>query len=241
MVSIALNAILAYQLLKSDEVDRTPPWHPFKLNSELTLESVVKDGYRFASIPCGQVQYTKQIGDTIIQYEVEVDCMEYKGQYQPFTEDLPDEEIVTLNSSEEEELKSDKQKDTWEEERVLNKYFPWNLNEINDCYQKINWRVFTISLGTAIDSSFVRNYVQNKGGYIMESTGKWNSYSGGSFMVNYHDSNLYFFCTISNENYNDSENANWLFQIVRYIPQLDNKSIMKEKEWQKKKEKYYKQ
>jgi hypothetical protein len=48
----------------------TPSNNPFILSPNLTLKSLINDGYRFLSMPCAQVQYSKTFGDTTIQYEV---------------------------------------------------------------------------------------------------------------------------------------------------------------------------
>jgi hypothetical protein len=238
VISIVLNAILVYFYLKEEEVDRTPFWHPFELNSELTLESIVENGYRFAFMPCGQVQYTKQIGDTIIQYEVEIDCNKYNGKYQRPTEYVEEDESKE-NTLTKEKSKNTQISRTFEEEREENKYYPWKLGEISDCYQDISYRVFTISLGSSIDSSFVRNFVSKNGGYILSTTESWDTKSGGSFMVSHEESDLHFYCNLRSENYYDTEETNWQFEIVSSIPRLNQKSIIKEKNWQEKKNKYY--
>jgi len=58
-----------------------PPWHPFELRSDLTLDDLVADGYRFSDMPCGMLHFSKTIGDTTIRYYVEFDCEYYKGTY----------------------------------------------------------------------------------------------------------------------------------------------------------------
>ena len=237
-ISIVLNGILVYLFLKEDKVDRIPFWHPFELNSELTLESIVENGYRFAFMPCGQVQYTKQIGDTIIQYEVEIDCNKYNGKYQRSTTYFEEEDVLE-NTPIEEESKDAKVTKTMEEEVAENKCYPWNRKEINDCYQNINYRVFTISLGATIDSLFIRDYVSRNGGYILSSTEKWDTKNGGSFMVSYDESGLFFYCNLKTENYYDTEEPNWQLEIVSSIPKLNQKAILQEKQWQEKKNKYF--
>lgn len=229
---------MAYQVLKLDKLDRTPPWHPFILNSELTLKSIVKNGYRFESMPCGQVQYTKQLGDTIIQYEITIDCEKYEGKYLPSKEIFEEknnikdmQNIAELNSVEKSKI--------LEEEITANKFYPWKLDEIDNCYQKISWRVFNISLGKSIDSIFIRDYVHNKGGYIIESTENWNTLEGGDFMVSHNDSNLYFLCTLVYDTYENQQEKKWQFRIIRNIPHLNQKSIMKQKSWQNKRTQYY--
>ncbi len=234
--SIILNLILSYFLFfNTEKVNRIPPWHPFKLNSNLTLKSIVKDGYRFDSSPCGQVQYIKQIADTVIQYQVGIDCFDYKGVY---------EHSMILGIEEDEDLESSKTKiisqekpKTREEMIAENKYYPWNIETTKNCYQKIDWRVFYFSLGAKIDSLFIKKYIENKGGNIVRSTERWNSKEGGSFMVYNPENNLYFLCDLTN-NKTDSLDS-YDFSITRYIPNLDQKLTAKDKEQQIKRDTYY--
>jgi len=164
ITSIILNVILCYFLFfKKNKIDRTPPWHPFKLNSHLNLKSIVENGYKFDSSPCGQVQYTKQIADTIIQYEVGIDCNDYKGHYDSSNLgiDIKEEDENSLDL---EEVILKKELKTMEEMISENKYYPWKINEIKNCFQQIKWRVFTIDLGNKIDSLSLKKYIYNKGG-----------------------------------------------------------------------------
>jgi len=239
ITSVILNLILCYFLFFSkDKTDKTPPFHPFKLNSNLNLESIVENGYKFSSMPCGQVQYTKQIADTIIQYEVGIDCNEYKGNYKIEMSDIYEEVELSDSTT---IVTSTKKIPTREEMISENKYYPWEINEIKNCYQKINWRVFTINLGAKIDSSSIEDFIYKKGGNIKELPKKWNSRDGGNFISYHSESRLYFFCSLVNERNNDSEENNWQFRIIRDIPNLDQKSIIKEKEWKKKRNNYYEQ
>lgn len=218
------TTIFLYLICKPEKVDRRAPWHPFKLNSELTLKSIVKDGYRFNSSPCGFVQYTKELGDTIIQYEVYVDCNKYKKKYStPFLADLK----TFMNSNIKANLIPKKANKTIEEEITENKFYPWNINEISNCYQKINWRVFTIHLGKTLDYECIRDFVFKKNGYIINDTIKWNADGSGSFMVYHSDSYLYFYCTITNNKRNNDTENDWEFQIIRHIPSLNQKTIQK--------------
>ncbi|MGB1042153.1 MAG: hypothetical protein ACPGU6_02070 [Tenacibaculum sp.] len=235
IILIFINITLCYFLfLKTENIDRKPPWHPFKLNSNLTLKSIVKDGYRFDSSPCGQVQYIKQIADTIIQYEVGIDCKDYKGKHTPnmFPIDESEDEI-------ESEKENNSKTKTLEQIIAKNKYHPWNIKDIKNCYQKINWRVYTIDLGKKIDSLSIKNFINNKGGTIIHLEKKWNTKKGGDFMVLHRDSNLYFHCSIDKKNYDGFKRENWCFQIIRTIPFLDQKLINKEKKQKLKRDNYY--
>jgi len=229
--SAILNIVLLYFLFsKSENIDRTAYWHPFELNSNLNLRSIVSDGYKFASMPCGQVQYTKQIADTIIQYEVEIDCKKYKGKYKRefFTEEVEMEDFSESNSNNTVE--------TWEEEIAKNKYYPWKLNEIKNCYQEINWRIYTVNFGENLDLEKVRDFIYEKdGNIIMEN---WNKETGGDAIVYYRDNSIYFSVNISKEEFTKN-NKTWVFKIKRTIPYLDSEKKRKNTEQQKKRDKYY--
>jgi hypothetical protein len=229
--SAILNIALLYFLFsKSEKIDRTPYLHPFELNSNLNLKSIVKNGYKFDSMPCGQVQYTKQIADTIIQYEVEIDCDKYKGKYERmiYSEEVGIEEVSESNTT--------NTFKTWEEEIAENKYYPWKLNEIKDCYQEINWRVYTVNFGNNLDLEKVRDFIYKKGGnVIMEN---WNQETGGNAIVYYRDNSLYFSVNISKEEFTDN-NKTWVFQIIKTIPYLNSEKKRKNTEQQKKRDKYY--
>ena len=229
--SAILNIALLYFLFsKSENIDRTAYWHPFELNSNLNLKSIVKDGYKFSSMPCGQVQYTKQIADTIIQYEVEIDCKKYKGKYvrEIYTEEVEIEDVFESNSN--------NTAKTWEEKIAENKYYPWELNEIKNCYQEINWRIYTVNFGKDLDLEKVRDLIYKKGGdIIMEN---WNKETGGNAIVYYRDNSLYFNVNIIKEEFTEN-NKTWVFQIIKTIPYLDSEKKRKNTEQQKKRDKYY--
>lgn len=231
IVSVVLNIILiCFQFSKTDDIDNSPPWHPFKLNSHLTLKSIVENGYRFGSSPCGFVQYQKQIADTIIQYEVTVDCKDYNGNYDPL-------KVSSKYNKNRKAIPNQKLKSR-EEMIAENKYYPWNPNEIESCYQSIKWRLFTINLGNEIDVVAIREYISKKGGTIISSTENWSGENGGNFMVYSNESNLYFFCSI-NKCYEFSKDKNWCLQINTSIPILDPKLKAKEKQYELKRNKYY--
>ena len=229
--SAILNVVLLYYIfLKPENIDRTAYWHPFELNSNLNLKSIVKDGYKFKDMPCGQVQYVKQIADTIIQYEVKIDCKRYKGKYKPeiFTDEVKVDDISESNSN--------NAFKTREEEIAKNKYYPWKLNEIKDCYQKINWRVYSVNLGKNLDLKKVRNFIFKKGGdLIMED---WNNNTGGNAIAYYRENSIYFQVNISKDVFKN-KGKTWVFKIIRTIPYLDFEQKQKNDEQQKKREKYY--
>ena len=229
--SAILNIALLYFLFsKSENIDRTPYWHPFELNSNLNLKSIVKDGYKFASMPCGQVQYAKQIADTIIRYGIEIDCKEYKGKYiwEIYTEEVEIEEASESNLN--------NTFKTWEEEIAENKYYPWELNEIKDCYQEINWRVYSVNFGENLDLEKVRDFIYKKDGNIVMEN--WNKETGGNAIVYYRKNLLYFSINLSKEEFTKN-NGTWVFQIIKTIPYLDAEKKRKNSEQQKKRDKYY--
>ena len=231
--SAILNIALLYFLFsKSENIDRTAYWHPFELNSNLNLKSIVKDGYKFASMPCGQVQYTKQIADTIIQYEVGIDCDKYEGKYEMIM--YPEEEEI----EEETELKTKYISKTREEKIAENKYYPWKLNEIKDCYQEINWRVYSVDFGKSLDLQKVRDFIYKKGGNIVNEN--WNKEVGGSAIVYYQNNSLYFSISLSKQEFTES-NKTWVFNIIKTIPFLDAEKKRKNIEQREKRNKYYEQ
>ncbi|PKH50947.1 hypothetical protein CXF68_09740 [Tenacibaculum sp. Bg11-29] len=233
--SAILNIALLYFLFsKSENIDRTPYLHPFELNSNLNLKSIVKNGYKFASMPCGQVQYTKQIADTIIQYEVGIDCDKYEGKYEMFM--FPEEEEIEEETEGKSDLKTTYISKTLEEEIAENKYYPWELKEIENCYQEIKWRVYTINFGKDLDLEKVRNFIYKKGGNIVNEN--WNKEKGGNAIVYYRNNSLYFNIGISKDEFSEN-NKTWVFNITRTIPYLDFEKIRKNTEQQKKRDKYY--
>lgn len=256
VASLLINCFFISLLFEAENIDRTPPWHPFELNSELTLESIVQNGYRFSSFPCGQVQYSKEIGDTYIQYEVEVDCKSYDGHYDYEYLELVDESdsslvIVDLELDESElykdtdsiesELNREQDYKNWQEEITNNQYYPWDLNEIKDCYQKISWRYFARSLGSEIDSLGLIEYIESNDGYVITSTNDWNTTLGGSFMVRYDKTELYFRCFIGKESNAETEEPQWSLDITSRIPQLNQKAINEQQDRRAKIQEYYKE
>ena len=213
IISVMANCILGYMYLKATEVDRSPPWHPFQLNSELTLESIVEEGYRFTGAPCGQVQFDKQVGNTTIQYEVELDCLPNNGA------------LLFL-----ERLSKSNNHETQEIEEVVSRddpYYPYTSKEVKRCPSAINWRYFKLNLGSKIDSSFIRSYVSNNGGRILEYTEQWNATNGGRFMVYHKESELYFDCSLSDHRARENDEPKWVLSIYSHIPAINQRLIKK--------------
>ncbi|SEB49891.1 hypothetical protein SAMN04489761_1060 [Tenacibaculum sp. MAR_2009_124] len=229
--SIVLNLVFLYTTFSTSEnINRTAYWHPFELNSNINLESIVNDGYRYSSAPCGFVQYTKQIADTIIQYEVYVDCKTYEGVYEPILFEIEDEP-TELSESETNDTEI-----TWEEEIAKNKYYPWKFNEVKDCYQGINWRIYTVNLGESLDLNKVRDFIHKKGGRIIMEN--WSDDKGGSVIVYYRENALYFCVNVSKEKI-EKNNGSWVLGITRTIPHLDYLKERQSIDRQKKMDKYY--
>jgi hypothetical protein len=70
LISIGINVFVFFKYVDLHEADSTPHWKPFEINSNVTLESLVQDGYRCVSMDCGYVYFGKSIGDTIISYYI---------------------------------------------------------------------------------------------------------------------------------------------------------------------------
>ncbi|MFK7758240.1 MAG: hypothetical protein AB8B53_15020 [Flavobacteriales bacterium] len=229
-ISLILNVMLIYFCFHEPRSEnQIPPWHPFELNSNLTLESLVEDGYRFSSMPCGQVQYVKQLGDTTIQYEVTIDCNDYS--------EAPDQtkESKFTQPKGFADYRGDL---TWEQALKANPYYPWDLAKIKDCYERVHWRIFSLNLGQSIDSLLILNYVKKYGAYMDSSMENWNSKEGGSFMAFHTDSELYFKCSIIFTDYEYKE-PSWQFQIVTKIPHLSHSNREKEEQYQSKRKAHW--
>ena len=82
---VIIVSFLAF-LFSIDEYtsSKNPPWHPFKIDSELTINSLVESGYRCESIPCGQPQFVLRKGDTLIQYDVSSVMTNYPIGFYPY-------------------------------------------------------------------------------------------------------------------------------------------------------------
>ena len=213
LISIGINIYFLAQV-SNHKVDRKPPWQPFELNPNLTLKSLVDKGYKFAGMPCGQVQYIKEIGDTTIQYEVEIDCNTYSRNFR------------SLN--------------TWLEEKVYPKakeveeddpFYPFDYQQIKNCYQKISYRWYRFNIDKP-EQEAIRKFVESKDCHIISETQNWDADGSGSFMVYNRKKALYFHCVVSQkDNLNTlEEKPYWQFSISSTIPLLDTERIRLEEE-----------
>ncbi|GEM_PF-786393 len=243
-------------LLREPEVDRSPPWHPFELNSNLTLESIVSNGYRLSGAPCGMFMFAKEMGDTTIVYGVNIDCNPYDGKYDPndglmfIQEDtielLNEEEMIPIlvDSADSTEDYIDDVTDSkspkwpWADSILVNPYFPWQKGDFDGCYQKIGDRAFTINLGDTFDSVAIARYIGQNDGVILDDASNWSQENGGHILVYYHPTDLYFLCSIRHPYDERIENL-WEFVITRSIPKLDQGALNLEKERDQKIEAYY--
>jgi hypothetical protein len=251
-LSVVLSSIGAVWYTQP-KIETTPFWHPFKLNSNISLEALVRNGYRCFSSPCGQPQFIKTIGDTMVQYDVSsIDCKTYEGHFDITALDLENQEIVLdtnkVNGLSSADVNIIPQTDSalhfntmdiWKELHTYNPYYPYEYEQIKDCYQGIKWRIFQISM-KSIDSLWVENYIVSKGGYIVSDFQNWNAVDGGSFLVYYNETDLYFRCSISKDEYYTWDNEkNWNFTIIRTIPHLDQQRQKLESIREQKRFKYY--
>jgi hypothetical protein len=110
------------------------------------------------------------------------------------------------------------------------------LNEIKNCYQEINWRIYTVNFGKNLDLEKVREFIYEKNGNIIMEN--WNKETGGNAIVYYRDNSLYFSVNISKEEFMEN-NKTWVFKIIKTIPYLDSEKKRKSTEQQKKRDKYY--
>ena len=239
MIAMSVASLITYTISKPD-VNHTPIWHPFKLNSNITLEALVMDGYRCFGTPCGQPQFFKTIGDTTIQYDVgQINCDLDGGHdnYQLIGYGLgeldPSIEVKNQNSEtyrdtllSDSEI-HDQEVEMWKDRHAINPYFPYDINEVRDCYQGINWRIYTIKL-QGIDSLAIVDFVKRNGGYF-SAFEDWNAKDGGSFLVNHYKSDLFFICFISPKE----------FSIIRSIPHLDQSRELLERKREEKSANYY--
>ena len=230
------------------KVDRTPIWHPFELNSNINLDALVANGYRCFAMPCGQPQFIKTIGDTSIRYDVSgIDCNSYEG-YSNVSGFETNDEIIHLTSNnfqekemevgQEDSLNTNNEKSWWNDLHEENPYYPYQKDEIKNCYQSINWRVFRINM-KEIDSLWIVDYVTQNGGMITHYQ-DWDSKNGGRFLVYHLDSDIYYDCVIDkDEHFSLDEDINWYFGIVRTIPHLDQQRKIQEKLRIEKRNQYY--
>lgn len=231
-----------------------PPWHPFELRSDLTLDDLVADGYRVSDMPCGMVHFSKTIGDTTIRYWVNIDCEDYRGKHNPqlafdmFLEEevIPSAEEITPSVDEttgsgkvlDPKTEQPANKDTrspWHEEVALDPYWPFDRNAARKCYQHISWRHYWFTMET-IDSMAVKYFANRYGSFTYDE--QWNCSDGGSFKVGNPLNNLSFQCMIHKVDQYDTTNSGWQLTMINDIPFLDQYRYEKHLEWERKRIRY---
>jgi hypothetical protein len=165
-VGATLLTLYLVERVRSNAV-RVPPWHPFEVRSDLRLDDLVADGYRFSDMPCGMVHFSKTIGDTTIRYYVDIDCKDYTDKHE--TRGIHGLNMIPPMGT-----------DTSEQQPVKDPHWPFDAREVRGCYQHIYWRHYWFSMET-IDSLAIRQFVWDKGGHLFAE--HWNSTTGGEFMV----------------------------------------------------------
>lgn len=222
LISIGINIYILAQV-SSKEIDRKPPWQPFELNPNLTLKSLVDEGYKFAGMPCRQVQYIKEIGDTIIQYEMEVDCNNYSRNFRGLNIWLEENVYPKAKEIEEDDP-----------------FYPFDYQRIKNCYQKINARWYHFKIDKP-DREAIQKFVESRSCGVVSETENWNADGSGSFMVYNRKNALYFHCIVAQkDNLNKlKEKPYWQFSISSTIPFLDTERIHSEEERKTKRDEYW--
>lgn len=218
-----------------------PPWHPFEMRSDLTLEDLVAAGYRFSDMPCGMVHFSKTMGDTTIRYSVDIDCRSYVGKYEEPPLELDEvvqEEIIPGEAidSVAREREAERAAQAWELEKAQNPYWPFERNEVRSCYQNLRTRGYTISMET-IDSLVMRSFVERNGGYMQLE--QWNCSTGGKFMVFYPKTGCWTLCSIDRYMDQDGHPLPWKFTIWKTVPLFDHARMDEEAERRQKISRYY--
>ena len=216
-ISFLINVLFIFPKIFSSQKDQTPYWEPFELNPNLTLASIVKDGYRFGAMPCGQVQFFKTVADTTIQYEVGIDCKNYSS--------------ITKWISEFFNLEPERLD---EDQDPQNPYYPSNFEVVKDCYQGINWRVYQFKMQKP-NRKEIRRFIYNRNCRIVSETENWDLKDGGSFVVYNPKNALYFVCHIAREDSHmrEDDTKEWVFKIISTIPYLDSEKMEFEAERRK--------
>lgn len=245
LTSIILQCVFGLLFFScSEEKDPIPPFHPFEVRSDLTLESLVSDGYRLSGTPCGQPIFSKTIGDTTISYDLSrIDCKSYEGKHE--REPLYLEEIemsVDTAKSVQNEIEIEPQpKEPWFQKYVdANPYYPFDPDSIKNCFSDIRWRGFQMGL-VNLDSNEIISMLKSYDGTITESD--WNTKIGGIITVYYEPLDIIFLCSIrpkeQDEIYNESEIYNWFFEIRSAIPMLDHERIEEDRKRKIKIQEFY--
>lgn len=219
-----------------------PPWHPFEVRSDLTLDDLVADGYRLSDMPCGMVHFAKTLGDTTIRYWINIDCTDYSGKYiEPERPDLEfiEEEIVPLDASADtisSETKQIPESNPWMLQSQEDPYWPFDADEVRGCHQHLNVRYYSFTMET-IDSLAIRLWVEQHGGIMYSED--WTCSIGGYFIVKHLMNNLLFDCSISRERDQEGNFLPWKFKITTDIPFLDQEHYNAYLEEEKRKDKFY--
>ncbi|MEM8524719.1 MAG: hypothetical protein AAGG68_08745 [Bacteroidota bacterium] len=220
LISIGANIYFIAQT-RTQKIDQKPSWHPFELNPNLTLKSLVDEGYKFGAMPCGQVQYFKTIGDTTIQYELDIDCHSYNKKFKWLHEMLG----MGSRYSDKEISKDDP-------------FYPFDYQHIKNCYQGINLRFFYFKMDEPNREEIVK-FTENKNCQIVFEN--WNEDGSGAIRVYNRKNRLHFHCTITEESFFDGrkEESYWQFFIASEMPFLDTKRMRFEEERKKSRDEYW--
>lgn len=221
-VGATLLTLYLVERVRSNAV-RVPPWHPFEVRSDLRLDDLVADGYRFSDMPCGMLHFAKTLGDTTIRYYVDIDCEDYSGKYEPpvFSEmELVDEEVIPPSEADTSYVDTTTvaETDQWERERSEDPYWPLSTRDLRGCYQRVSWRNYWFTMET-IDSLAIRQFVENHGGYLFAE--HWDRSAGGEFLVRNNSNELTFHCRIERHRDANGNFLPWQFVMNTHIPFLD--------------------
>ncbi len=222
---------------------RVPPWHPFELRSDLTLDDLVADGYRFSDMPCGMVHFAKTIGDTTIRYHINIDCERYKGKHvERLAYDLvlvEEEELIFRDEPADtasQVAAAPAAPDPRELERQQDPYWPIDAKDARRCHQDLSWRHYWFTMET-IDSLAIRRWVEQHGGYMYSED--WNCSTGGDFIVVHLKNNLLFNARIDRDHDQDGNFLPWELTMTTSIPFLDHERYEAHLEREKRKDRYY--
>ena len=193
-ILVGFLGLFAYQNYNETQVSRDPIWHPFGLNSDVTFESLVENGYTYDNNQCRQLVYAKKEKDTLIAYGIYID------------------------NSLEEEIGGNET----DLEMKENPYYPYDFDKTSNRYQSIRYKSYQFKIGDSIDLERIRRFVRYRANTFI-TLENWNSKHGGKAMVYNRATRLYFECNIyeSEDRYGDKS---WYFRSFRYMPFFDKES-----------------